>query len=239
MTNNIRRLRDERRITLEKLAEMTDISAGQLSRIEKGKRGLRLESALKIASALDVDLSEISDFLEGGEAVSLPAARPSRNPRPLPNASPFVPVEFPRVTIGIYGQVAGGKDGRFVLNGQKVMDVLCPPSLENVKDAYGVFVSGSSMEPRYFPGEAVFVNPHIPVRQGNFVIAQVAGQFEGDDPGAYVKQFVSMTSSGLVLRQFNTREGVSEDASDAEKFELRFPRDEVIAVHKIVATLDV
>jgi len=128
-------------------------------------------------------------------------------------------------TIPVYGQAMGGDDGYFVLNGEKIGDLLAPPSLSKVRGAYAVLVSGESMEPRYFAGEAVYLNPNIPARRGDFVVAQV---LEGEDPipRAYVKQFVRMNGDELVVAQFNPAK------------ELRFPVARVRAVHRIVFSGD-
>src|SRR5215471_12365645 len=71
------------------------------------------------------------------------------------NAEIAGPVRFGG-RIPAYGQAVGGKDGEFILNGNRIVDVLAPPSLQGVPDAYAVYVVGDSMEPRYFAGEAVF-----------------------------------------------------------------------------------
>src|SRR5262249_13016843 len=74
-------------------------------------------------------------------------------PRSLTPGSGWIPV---------YGHAMGGKDGGFILSGNQVSEVLAPPNLSHVPDAYAVYVVGDSMEPRYFAGEAVFVNPRLP-----------------------------------------------------------------------------
>jgi phage repressor protein C with HTH and peptisase S24 domain len=126
------------------------------------------------------------------------------------------------VTVPAYGQARGGKDGQFPLNGNKVADVLAPPSLANVPDAYAVYVVGSSMEPRYYPGECVFVNPKLPIMQGCFVVAQIAAEVEGDPPLAYVKRYVSSDSRILRLEQFSPRKT------------LTFPANRVVSLHRII-----
>src|SRR5262249_44100415 len=63
--------------------------------------------------------------------------------------------------IPVYGHALGGKDGGFILSGNRVSEVLAPPNLAHVPDAYAVYVVGESMEPRYFAGETVFVNPRL------------------------------------------------------------------------------
>lgn len=129
-----------------------------------------------------------------------------------------------RGTIPVYGHAVGGKDGQFVLNGNKVADILAPPSLSGIPEAYAVYVVGDSMEERYFAGEVVFVNPRLPVRQGNFVVAQVreTGGAHGEAPSAYVKRFISMDDKRLRLEQTNPK-----------KY-LDFPRERVVSVHRII-----
>jgi phage repressor protein C with HTH and peptisase S24 domain len=123
--------------------------------------------------------------------------------------------------IPVYGQAVGGKDGEFILNGNQVSEVLAPASLSSVPNAYAVYVVGESMEPRYFPGETVFVNPRLPISRGAFVVAQISSGEEGV-PHAYVKRFVSQDSRRLRLEQFNPKKV------------LEFPTSKVVSVHRII-----
>jgi phage repressor protein C with HTH and peptisase S24 domain len=125
-------------------------------------------------------------------------------------------------TIPVYGHAVGGKDGSFVLNGNKAADILAPPSLINVPDAYAVYVVGNSMADRYYAGEVVFVNPKLPVRRDDFVVVQIAATVEGDPPLAYVKRFISMDDRRLRLAQLSPRKT------------LEFPRQRVVSVHRII-----
>ncbi|MCW7544867.1 helix-turn-helix transcriptional regulator [Aurantimonas litoralis] len=132
------------------------------------------------------------------------------------------PVTFdPNEKIPVYGHAVGGSEGQFPLNGNKIEDVLAPPALRGVRNAYGVMVAGDSMEPRYYAGETVYVNPGVSVRRGDFVVAQI----RGDDPAtpdAYVKRFVRKNVQSLTLSQFNPEQ------------ELTFDADRVVSVHRIV-----
>jgi len=148
--------------------------------------------------------------------------------RPKSNAS-FPPryQEFPQDhSIPLLGQTAGGPNGRFVLNGTEVGRVFCPPMLEGVEGAYAVMVYGTSMEPRYFAGETVWVNPHLPVRAGDDVIAQILENGDDQPVESYIKRFESRSSKVLRLYQYNPDEG--------EERELEFDADKVFSVHKIV-----
>ena len=108
---------------------------------------------------------------------------------PKPNADYRGAVKI-TTWIPVYGQAVGGKDGEFILNGNQVSEVLAPSSLSSVPNAYAVYVVGDSMEPRYFAGETVFVNPRLPISRGAFVVAQISGG-EETVPHAYIKRFVS------------------------------------------------
>jgi peptidase S24-like protein len=141
---------------------------------------------------------------------------------PLPRSNVGTRIPMPmRGTVPAYGVARGGTDGKFYLNGNKVGDILAPPKLVTVPDAYAVYVVGDSMEPRYFAGEALFVHPRLPVRQGDFVVAQIAAE-EGEPPEAYVKRFLSQDAKQLKLEQFNPKKI------------MKFPAGKVVSLHRII-----
>jgi phage repressor protein C with HTH and peptisase S24 domain len=123
--------------------------------------------------------------------------------------------------IPLYGQALGGKDGEFILTGNQISEVLAPPNLWHVPDAYAVYAVGDSMEPRYFAGEIVFVNPRLPISRGAFVVAQISKGQEAE-PRAYVKRFVSQDAKRLRLEQYNPKKV------------LDFSISAVVAIHRIV-----
>jgi Peptidase S24-like len=124
--------------------------------------------------------------------------------------------------IPVYGQAVGGKDDEFVLEGNQVSEVLAPPILSHVPNAYAVYVVGDSMEPRYFAGETIFINPRLPISRGSFVVAQISKGQEAEQPRAYVKRFLSQDAKRLRLEQFNPK----------KIFE--FSTSMVVAIHRIV-----
>jgi SOS-response transcriptional repressor LexA len=138
--------------------------------------------------------------------------RVSPEPRSVTRGSAWIPV---------YGHAMGGKDGEFILSGNQVSEVLAPPNLSHVPDAYAVYVVGDSMEPRYFAGETVFINPRLPISRGAFVVAQIS-KGQDAEPRAYVKRFVSQDLKRLRLEQYNPKKM------------LEFPISTVVAVHRIV-----
>jgi len=120
--------------------------------------------------------------------------------------------------LPVYGQAVGGIDGEFPMNGTMLFDVLCPPQLSEISEAYAVIVSGDSMSPRYEDGEIAFIDPTRRVKRGDYVVAQILVD-EFSPPHAYVKKFVRHDAQELVLEQFNPVK------------ELRFPHAQVVSVH--------
>ena len=145
-------------------------------------------------------------------------------PLPERNATLAGPVRFSG-KIPLYGQAEGGADGQFPLNGSLITEIDAPPALAGVAGAYAVMVVGTSMEPRYFAGEAVFVNPRVPVRAGDFVVAQIAahtGANEGEPPLAYVKRYLGRNDKSVRFEQLNPAK------------RLTFPADRIVSIHRVV-----
>lgn len=112
---------------------------------------------------------------------------------------------FTERSIPLYGKAVGGPHGEILFDGEVMAHVNSPPILAKVKNPYAVYVAGDSMEPRYFEGEIVYVDPdRVPVR-GNFVVAQIQIEKEGP-PHAFIKRLVRWTTTELVLEQLNPKE---------------------------------
>jgi phage repressor protein C with HTH and peptisase S24 domain len=127
-------------------------------------------------------------------------------------------------TMPVYGRAVGGRENGYEFNGEVVDRVACPPQLQNVRDAYAVFVAGESMEPRYYEGEVLYVHPSRPTPPGSFVVVQLHPEREGDPRPGLVKQLVKKTSAEVVLRSLNP--------PDAPL--IKIPMARVATVHAIV-----
>ena len=57
--NRIREARERRHLTQEKLSEIVDISPTHMSVLERGVKGMKLSTFIKIANALDVSADEL------------------------------------------------------------------------------------------------------------------------------------------------------------------------------------
>lgn len=136
------------------------------------------------------------------------------------NATIVSGVQFGHHRLPVFGQAVGGIDGDFPMNGTVLFDVLCPPQLDNIQNAYAIMVSGDSMYPRYEDGELAFVDPTRRVKKGDYVVAQIIVD-EAVPPHAFIKKFVRHNAQELILEQFNPRK------------ELSFSHTQVVSVHFI------
>jgi phage repressor protein C with HTH and peptisase S24 domain len=209
----VRKVRDG--LTQEAFGKRLGVSRGAVANWERGQ-GIKRENLQAIVERFGVSF----EWLATGNGPSF--AQPSSNVSETPNALIGDKLTVRGEYIPVYGHAVGGLDGEFILNGNKLDEILAPPGLSPARGAYAVTCAGESMEPRYFDGETVYVDPTKRARRGDFVVAQIKNPSEGQPPLAYIKRFVRHNDNELVLEQFNPAK------------ELRFSHSDVVSVHFIV-----
>ena len=191
--------------------------------IENGlsQRPRKLREIARVLGTTDTWLlGEIED--EAGPTP--PALKGAPDPLPPSNASQPIPFVLPSQKIPIYGRAVGGIDGRMIFNGEKLGEVYAIPALANVPNAYALYVSGESMEPRYFAGEVVYVHPTRPPARGDHVVVEIQPDSDGEPPYGFVKRYLRWTGPELILGQYNP------------EVEIRIPSEKVIRVNVIMGT---
>ncbi len=63
---NVRKYREKKKLTQEKLAELCDLHRTYIGGIERGERNVSLENIQKIADALDVKIAELFKGIDAG-----------------------------------------------------------------------------------------------------------------------------------------------------------------------------
>jgi SOS-response transcriptional repressor LexA len=154
--------------------------------------------------------------LKGGGRVKA-SSTPPLGPGFLPPVGDRIPV---------LGAGQGGSDGFFPWNGDAVEYAARPPYLSGALKAYAAYVTGSSMEPRYYAAELVYVHPGRPVTVGAFVLVQVKPESEGEAPRAFIKRLVRRTATKVTFEQFNPPKEIEIKAGD------------IISMHRIVGNAE-
>ena len=150
----------------------------------------------------------LAEILQVPEAI----LRGGGGKRPSGPRVPFPPIAGDKIRV--YGAAQGGPDGWFPWNGEIVDYVSRPPHLAGATEAYAVYVAGSSMEPRYYAGELVYVHPGKPVTIGAFVLVEVKSESEGEAPRAFIKRLVRRTATKVTFEQFNPAKEIDIKAAD-------------------------
>lgn len=205
MANQIKKLRKDRDMTLEKMSELTGISPGQLSRIEAGRRGLSLENVITIARALRVEPIEISDEFDHEDlekAASMPP-RPSVPAGDIPNFTIHAGMG-PGGALSVLKNDAGefysdSSDGFW-----SFPDAV-KAGWRHMPQVYSMPVTGDSMEPTLPGGSFVFVDTGHVVPSPEDIYAIDFGD------GLMVKRvkLVPKTDKVLIISD-NTRYGTDE-----------------------------
>lgn len=141
-------------------------------------------------------------------------------------AKPFIRLAPVNSTdrIPVMGVAEGGGEGKSLWNGEIVDYVARPPALSGAPSGYATYVIGTSMVPRYHPGELIYIHPGKPVNNEAYVLVQLKPAAEGEPPLALVKRLVRKTATKIVLEQYNPPK------------QLEFPLRDVISIHRIVAS---
>lgn len=116
------------------------------------------------------------------------------------NGAPPRQAVFGSNDLPVYAAVEGGP-GELVISTEPIEFVARPWYLGQVKDGFGVIVTGESMYPAYNPGEMAIVHPKLPALIGKtHIFAQDAedGQFT-----ATLKKLVGHSSTEWKVEQYN------------------------------------
>ena len=194
--NKIRSLRKERGISGSELARRVGEEAHTLRRWERGEVNPPDTSKARLAAFFGVSIEALLGLPETD--ISSAAGR---------------------VTIPVYGRAEGGT-GIVNFDQPPIDHIQKPTYLEAVDDCYALMVVGESMEPRFFAGEILIVNPFRAPRQGDFVVVQYR---RNGDVMAIAKRFVRHTAQTLTLHELNPGNEIEIDA------------DAVVAVHYVAS----
>lgn len=121
--------------------------------------------------------------------------------------------------LPIVGQARGGEQGFFFDNGVVQGYASRPKNLLKVQRAYAVYMSGSSMEPRYYSGELLYVNPVKPPAVGDYVVIELR------DGQGFVKRLLRRTQKAVVVQQLNPPK------------EIEFSPNDIKGIHLIVGSI--
>lgn len=202
------------------------LSKGFISDIIKGKkRSVTIEHWPKLAIALDMTDEEIVSFLS--DTTKQPRNQ-SRHATSAP-ASEAVATDLPRINpydlpkdVPVRGMAAGSVVGAWSIDG--IVDMVRrPPGLSHAPNAYALYVAGTSMSPKYEPGDLIYINPDRPAGPGDVVVIQTQ-MYDGATIQAWIKTLVTETGDSVVAHQLNPPSTVT------------YGRETVVSIQRVMRT---
>lgn len=165
---------------------------------------------------------------------------------PETNGLPFkmegASAERMREDLPVYGTALGAArkvDGEAIeqttLNRAEVVTYAKRPVILNGKtDAYGLIVSGSSMEPRHLDGETILVDPKGRVKPGEDVVVYLRPTNPEEDDGeaaraVLVKRLVRRSSGFIELEQYTPAKVFRIDMADVLRVDRVIPWSELLS----------
>ncbi len=121
--------------------------------------------------------------------------------------------------LPVRGRAQGGPDGAIMLDPEPIDWTWRPAELQGARDAFAMFVTGTSMGEVLPEGSTVFVHPSLPPRPGDFVVVERVSH------EALIKRLLRRTRQGVVLRQYDPPRDFALD------------RGEVLALYRVVGAI--
>lgn len=224
-----------RGITQAQAGEAIEKSEAQISRIENGKSSLTEDMTVKLAAAYGTTPSGLYQPPPDGTEPTIPPA-PKLAPAPVSTLVPGPQVNIPYRSemprdLPVRGTAAcSSGNGAFQFEtaegyGSAIDWVLRPPMLNGIPEAYALYMSGDSMEPKLAHGDLVLVHPKRPVRPGDLVVL-ILRDGPNEPEYAFCKRLVRRHAGVVTVEQFNPAK--TRD----------FPEETVIAMHRILEISD-
>ena len=224
------------------MANALGINKSRVSEIIGGRRGVKADEIITISNYLEMSEREVIALLSGttisnvtpGFAEAPAPLAPLLEPHPrgsgrypgafVPDPKDLPPASTMPVDVPVYGTAVGGADGDFEMNGEVIDRVRRPAGLTNARNAFALYVVGTSMSPRYDEGDLIFVHPGRPPVTGSDVVVELHAKDEFGRPKALLKSYRGKTPTLLLLTQLNPAS------------EIQIPLDEVKQVLRVLRT---
>lgn len=197
-------IRTSKRISQSELSNSTGISQSQISKIEKGLTSSPAHDKLvRIAEALNCTIDDLRD--EGETLETQPIFSSLTNS----GTAVFIPLFSERQPMN---QQFDKGEGFVVRQRSAAQTQIRKPSfLDYSSEAYAATNYGASMEPRYFSGDTLFVDPTLDAMPKDDVVVMFQLQ---DRMAGIFREFVSQTEEQIVVKDVASSKPVTLNKAD-------------------------
>jgi transcriptional regulator with XRE-family HTH domain len=185
------------------LAKALDVSQSAVAQWESGRSFPSEDVVPRLGKLLEIDIAPGEDRRRSGARGFMSG--------------------FQRPLLPITGLPVRDDPELVLLDGRDYGQIPAPPQLESVPGAAAVYARGHSMEPRYFPGELVYLHPDKAPNPGDFVFVALK-QPGFAAPVGYIRQYLGEDLVHIRLRTLNPRK------------DHLLPREALVAINTIVGS---
>jgi phage repressor protein C with HTH and peptisase S24 domain len=197
VARRLKELREQAGLTMRSVSDALGWSLTRYQHYED--RYKRKYLPFELARALE-DMF-VRQGVSTGAVLQLAGLEGSQNLPPRPGAAAMRPVSLNAASsqrdLPVHSAFREGADGFWFVEGDAKEFVERPANLRGVANAFALYADGESMQPRYFAGELLFVNPNRPITPNCFVAVELT------DGRGQVRQFLRRTHDGIFLRRLN------------------------------------
>lgn len=204
--NNIEKLRLSRGWSRPALAKLMGTSYQQIERLEKGDRQLSQKWIDRAAAAFGVEPAAIITPSDEIPASNVIVAQFEKSG---PTEAIFNDLPIFGTALGAPKIIEGDAIEQIDLNQGEILGYAKRPAiLQGKKDAYALYVQGSSMYPAFSDGDLIAAQRNAPLRIGDDVIVYLRPDNPNDDDGerarcVLLKKLVRRSASYIELEQFS------------------------------------
>lgn len=191
----LRAARKQKRYVLREVATAVGVSTQAVGNWETDKNEISMENLRAAATFLGIDPVAAS----GGR---LRWSSPSEDLSEVEQVTSSGTPNFGPRDVEVRGVSVGGDDADFSFNGEVIEMVRRPPGIATLTNVFAAYVVGTSMIPRFMPGELTYAGGRPPVA-GDDVIIEMFPE-EGRTAGkAFIKRLLRRSQNQIVVEQFN------------------------------------
>lgn len=202
------------------VADAARVTVQAVSQWERGDNDISMEKLRAVADYLRFDAVKA---YRGELSLDADGDMPSEVERVTDPG----PVEVGPLDVDVLGLAVGGDDADFTFNGEVVDRVRRPPGLAHLKNVFALHVIGTSMSPRYEPGELIYCGGRPPIAGEDCVIELFPTE---DSPAGkgFIKRLVRRAGGKITVKQFSPETELDFDAYAIKSLHRVIPWREVL-----------
>jgi phage repressor protein C with HTH and peptisase S24 domain len=124
-----------------------------------------------------------------------------------------------------------GENGDIFLNGHVADLIKRPPALLHRRKVFVLYVAGTTMEPAYYDGDPIIIDPDRPPTTGDDIVIEMKSAKASKTAGAfYLRSLVKRSLGNVITRQYNPPKEIKFAVKDIANIYRVVTRREILGI---------